>query len=434
MHRKGRFILLPLLSIFCLSVILFSCSKSNTAPKSKTITPVISSLNTNTGPYYTSITITGTGFSATATDNQVFFNGKPAIVESATATTIYTRVPLSAGTGNITVTVNGAKATGPVFTYQAAEVVTSFAGNLAQGGADGSGSVASFYQPYGLAVDASGNIYVADQANNLIRKITPLGVVSTLAGSGSKGLANGSGASASFNAPTGLAVDASGNVYVTDLGNNLIRKITPAGMVSTLAGSDKGYSDGLGAAASFNRPTDVVVDGAGNLYLTDTYNYRIRKISPDGLVPTFAGSGSATSQDGIGIGANLDNPNDLAIDKDGNLYVSQADNLIRKITPGAVVTSIAGTVAIPITSSFNLSQGIAVDNSGNIYIENSGQYQIEKISPSGQISVFAGTGNQQYIPGVLSKASFNFMEGIVIDGSGNIYASEANLICKISTQ
>ncbi|HEY4195977.1 MAG TPA: hypothetical protein VGM63_10605, partial [Mucilaginibacter sp.] len=158
------------------------------------------------------------------------------------------------------------------------------------GADDGTGSAASFNNPTGVAVDASGNVYVADLLNNLIRKIAPGGVVTTLAGSGSIGSADGTGASASFYFPNSLAVDALGNVYVTDDVNNLIRKITPGGVVTTFAGTGlAGSANGLGTTASFSDPAGITLDIAGNAYVADANNNLIRKISPAGLVTTLAG-------------------------------------------------------------------------------------------------------------------------------------------------
>jgi streptogramin lyase len=177
---------------------------------------------------------------------------------------------------------------------------TVFAGNGFYGSVDGPKASASFQGPGGLYMDAAGNIYVADQLANKIRKISPLGIVSTIAGSGAAGSLNGVGAAASFNNPDGIAVDAQGNIYVADTKNNLIRKITPAGIVSTLAGSGAaGNANGAGTAASFNYPTGVAVDALGNIFVADFKNNLIRKITPSGIVSTLAGNGSAGSTNGI---------------------------------------------------------------------------------------------------------------------------------------
>jgi streptogramin lyase len=203
---------------------------------------------------------------------------------------------------------------------------------------DGAGADARFNYPTGVAVDGSGNLYVANFGSNTIRKITPSGMVSTLAGwaGTTSGYVDDLGSAARFDQPYGVAVDAAGNVYVAEL-SGTIRKITPSGMVSTLAGSygRSGSADGIGAAARFNEPHDVAVDGAGNLYVTDTFNHTIRKITPSAAVSTLAGSpGQGGSADGTGAVVRFDFPLGVAVDGSGNLYVTDnGNNTIRKITP-----------------------------------------------------------------------------------------------------
>jgi len=203
-------------------------------------------------------------------------------------------------------------------------VVTTLAGST-QGFNDGQGESASFNYPHGIAVDANMNVYVADAANNSIRKVTSEGVVSTLAGSSSPGFSNGTGADASFDRPTGVAVDANGNVFVADRGNNLIRKITPEGVVSTLAGT--------GSNSIFRNPYDVAVDAYGNVFVTDEQNQRIRKVTSGGVVTTLAGSGSPAFADGTGTTASFSYPKGVGVNRAGVLYVADAGNhRIRKIS------------------------------------------------------------------------------------------------------
>lgn len=254
-----------------------------------------------------------------------------------------------------------------------AGVVTTFAGSGSQGSADGTGTAASFNYPDSLAVDGSGNVYVADTSNNMVRKITPAGVVTTLAGATTQGSIDGTGSAARFWMPSGLAIDASGNVYVSDGNNNMIRKITPAGVVTTLAGSTtSGHADGTGTAASFNFPRGIAVDSAGNVFVADAWNYMVRKITPAGVVTTVAGSTTSGSTNGIGTAATFSSPHGIALDASGNLYVTDAD-MIRKITPTAEVSTLAGISTGsadtdgPIASAtFRHLQGITIDASSGV--------------------------------------------------------------------
>ncbi len=225
---------------------------------------------------------------------------------------------------------------------------STFAGLAGNAGSvDGTGSAARFDFPGGSATDAAGNVYVADRNNHIIRKITPAGVVTTLAGLADvSGSSNGTGSTARFFFPVGVAADATGNVYVADSDNHLIRKITPAGVVTTLAGlaGVAGDSDGTGNAARFNFPQGVAVDSGGNLYVADSGNNIIRKITPAASVTTLAGqSGSSGSDNGIAGAARFNFPVGIAVKGAGTVYVADTNNsTIRKITPAGVVTSLAG--------------------------------------------------------------------------------------------
>jgi sugar lactone lactonase YvrE len=196
-------------------------------------------------------------------------------------------------------------------------------------------------------VDGAGNAYVADTENHTIRKVTPGGTVTTLAGlGGSSGSADGTGSAARFYWPYGVAVDSAGNVYVADTWNYTIRKVTPGGVVTTLAGlaGTGGSTDGTGSAARFNYPSGVAVDSAGTVYVADRGNHTIRKVTPGGAVTTLAGlADSYGSADGTGSAARFDSPRGVAVDSAGNVYVADYyNNTIRKVTPGGVVTTLAG--------------------------------------------------------------------------------------------
>ena len=304
-----------------------------------------------------------------------------------------------------------------------AQEVTTFAGST-PGFADGTGIVAQFLNPSGVATDAAGNLYVADQNNNKIRKITPTGEVSTLAGS-TQGFADGAGASAQFYNPQGLGTDNSGNVYVADTNNNKIRKITPDGVVTTLAGSTQGFADGTGTTVKFSLPQGVVTDAAGNVYVSDTYNHKIRKITPAGVVSTIAGSTQGFA-DGTPTIAKFRLPIGIAIDAVGNLYVADSENYkIRKITPSGEVSTLAGSIhgyadGIGSAAQFYYPYGVAIDNSGNVYVGDTYNTKIRKITSGGVVSTLAGS-TVGFADGAAAVAQFYSPLGVATDTAGNVY-------------
>ncbi|HEY8934609.1 MAG TPA: IPT/TIG domain-containing protein, partial [Cyclobacteriaceae bacterium] len=350
--------------------------------------PSITSFLPASGSTGTTVTISGTNFSATASENVVAFNGTPATVTEATTTQITTTVPAGAGTGKITVHVNNSMATSTDdFVYLPSAVVSTLAG-------DGSGS--DFKNPKGVASDGSGNIYVADAGRNLIIKVTPDGVTSTLAGSGSADYADGTGTAASFNGPFGVVVDAIGNVFVADTYNHRIRKITADGVVSTLAGNgDSDFADGTGTDARFSYPTGVAVDASGNVYVAEIGNYHIRKITADGVVSTLAGSGVSGSDDGVGTDAQFNAPIALTVDASGIVYVADKHR-IRKVLSDGTVSTVAGSTAgfsddTGSAAQFDNPSGIVVDGSGNIYISDTSNNRIRMMTSNGVVSTLAGS-------------------------------------------
>ncbi len=308
--------------------------------------------------------------------------------------------------------------------------VTTLAGS-GQGSADGTGGMASFNRPAGVAVDSAGNVYVADTFNNEIRKITPEGVTTTLAGSLTQGYQDGPGETALFRQPTGVAVDSEGNLYVADQNNHKIRMITPEGVVSTLAGSGAGYTDATGTNAKFQYPRAVAVDSAGNLYVADQNNHKIRKIAPGGVVTTLAGSGQG-SADGTGTAASFAYPRAVAVDGVGNVYVAdQFYHKIRMITPAGVVTTLAGSGSngsadgTGAAASFYNPYGVAVDSAGNVYVGDQLNHRIRKIAPGGVVTTLAGSGSG-FADGTTETALFSQPNGVAVDSAGNVYVADAN--------
>ena len=316
---------------------------------------------------------------------------------------------------------------------------TNFAGMPGLVGTnDGIGTAARFNAVAGVATDNAGNVYVADWANT-IRKITPLGLVSTLAGSAGKpGTNDGAGGVARFNAPCGLAVDPVGNCYVADSGNHAVRKITPGGLVITLAGKagQAGNADGAGSNAQFSNPHGIAVDTAGTVYVADTDNCTIRVVTSDGAVTTLAGrAGQYGSMDGSGTNALFSSPEGVAVDSAGNLYVADsANNLVRKVTSGAVVTTLAGDPStygfsdgIGTQAQFFWPQGIAVDSAGNVYVAEETADKIRRIGRGGTVTSLAGSPSLEgHTDGIGSQALFYGPVGVAVDGLGNLYVADAN--------
>ena len=313
-------------------------------------------------------------------------------------------------------------------TLATSSTVSTLAGNGLEGFANGTGTSAQFNKPYGIAVDGSGNVYVADNTNHSIRKINSAGVVTTLAGSGVAGFVNGTGAAAQFNGPSSVAVDALGNVYVADVENHRIRKISSSGVVTTLAGSTSGFADGTGIAARFKYPSGVAVDGLGNVYVSDRYNHSIRKISPIGVVTTLAGSGVVGFTEATGTAAQFNEPAGLTVDGSGNVYVADTRNhRIRKISPTGVVTTLAGSLngfanGTGTAAQFSYPASAAVDGLGNVYVTSNGR--IRKISPTGVVTTLAGSGAFGFADGASTAAQFKAPYGIAVDGSGTVYVGD----------
>jgi sugar lactone lactonase YvrE len=305
------------------------------------------------------------------------------------------------------------------------------------GSADGTGSAARFTSPSEVAVDSANNLYVADTGNHTIRKITPAGLVSTFAGSpGMPGSADGTGAAARFNSPIGLSLDGAGNLYVGDADNDTIRKITPAGAVTTLAGKaeEVGSADGTGSNARFNGPRGVAVNAAGDVYVADTFNNTIRKITPAGVVSTLAGLAGATgSADGTGSAARFNHPRGVAVDTASNIFVADTTNdTIRRITPAGVVTTVAGSAGVGgsadgsiFAARFLAPFSIKVSSSGDIYLADTVNDTIRKISAVGVVNTLGGVPLMAgSADGTGANAQFTSPEGVGLDSAGNLFIGD----------
>ncbi|MNX84952.1 Serine/threonine-protein kinase PknD [compost metagenome] len=333
------------------------------------------------------LVIKGQGFPSAGASVSVTVAGKPVGWSvNATRTELTVTLPADANTGYLSIQQGHTRQTGPFVPIKG--TVGTFAGSRRLALVDGTGEEAAFAKIYGMTHDASGNLFVADYLNHAIRKVTPDGKVTTFAGSGAPGNQDGMGAAASFNNPIGFTWDTAGNLYVSERGNDLIRKITPQGLVSTYAGSGgelkdpdgiamdgagvlyvaengghairriaangavttysgtrdtQGYQDGASGVAQFRWPGGLALGAGGLLYVNDHNNHAIRKVATDGSVVTLAGTASAGILDGTGSAARLTNPSGLTFAPDGNLYACDYSHRILRITPGGTVTTLAGT-------------------------------------------------------------------------------------------
>lgn len=322
--------------------------------------------------------------------------------------------------------------------------ITTIAGGSSAGfSGDGRQAVlAALNQPDAVAVDVGGNIYIADSGNNRIRRIDPQGVITTVAGIGTNGFSgDGSPAiTAQLNDPESVAVDQAGNIYIADTGNHRIRRITVQGIISTVAGSDSAAGDnGPAINARLFQPSGIVRDSTGNIYISDTLNNRVRKITPQGIITTVAGNGIAgyAGDGAFATQAELNNPNGLALDNAGNLYIADTgNNVIRKLTPYGGISTVVGTGDIgnsgdggsaTIASLFN-PNAVAFDRAGNMYIADSANNRIRIVDPSGNIRNFAGDPNG--LPGsavdnvVPTSTQFNYPRSLAIDANGVVYVAD----------
>jgi sugar lactone lactonase YvrE len=312
--------------------------------------------------------------------------------------------------------------------------VSTFAGDGNFGFADGPAANAEFTFTGGITIDRSGNVYVTDYYNHRVRKIDKSGIVSTVAGDGTDGHEDGQGTNSKIHGPDGITIDREGNLYFAEFSGCWIRKIDTGGYVSTIAGDGtNGYLDETGTNARFNGPSGITVDNSGNIYVGDYYNNTIRKIDSQGVVTTIAGNGNQGTEDGDGSSAGFYGPNSLAIDKDGNIYVAEHfSSLIRKIAnnPSHTVTTVAGSSegfadGNGTNALFNGPNGVAVDNLGNIFVADSGNNSIRKVNSTGEVTTIAGDGNAGDSDGPLTSARFNLPYQVAIDMFGNLYVSDA---------
>lgn len=409
-----------------LLLIVVSCSTPNDLDPPAT---AISGISPTHGPNGTIVTITGTGFN-TITADSILFNGKKGTILSHNDTIARIKVPRLAGTGEVVAWRNGMPYNCGIFTYDTLLIVTTIAGSDTQGSADGKGKAATFTQPTGITVDSKGNVYVSDHYNHTIRKIDTAGNVTTFAGMpGESGLQDGSGSAARFVGVELLAIDKDDNIIAADSYGYSIRKISPTGVVTTVAGRwQHGSTDGPASTATFNGPSGVTIDKDNNILVADAGNNKIRKITTGGEVSTIAGAGDFWHNDGPVNTANFAGPVSLATSADGAIYVVEgAGHSVRKIS-GGMVSTFAGTTqpgdreGTGSEAAFYYPHGIAIDKTGNLFLADFSNQGIKKITPEGRVSRYT-TGAIVNVdePGV---SPFYGPYGIAIDKEGSLFVTD----------
>jgi trimeric autotransporter adhesin len=340
-------------------------------------------------------------------------------------------------------------------TYWISGTITTYAGNGTKGfaGDSGPGTSAELNGPNGVAVDASGNLYIADTLNNRIRKVTAGGTITTVAGNGLTAYSgdNGPATSAAINNPAGVAVDTSGNLYIADYVNARIRKVSNSGTITTIAGTGvQSYSgdNGPATSAELKQPAGVAVDPSGNVYIADEGNSVIRKVNTGGIITTIAGNGTYgdNGDNGAATAASLQGPAGVALDSSGNLYIADYyDQVIRKVDNSGIITTVAGIHGNSHAPGFSGDLGsatsaelyspsaVAVDAVGNLFILDSQNNRVRKVDPSGIINTVAGNGTPGYVgdggPAILAELALPGLSnwtGIAVDSSGNIYIGDNN--------
>ena len=326
-------------------------------------------------------------------------------------------------------------------------IISTVAGNGSIGYTSNSMAItASLYYPAGVAVDGRGNLYLADTDNNRIRKVDPYGIITTVAGQGPFGYAGDGGpaTNAILNHPNGVAVDAAGNLYIADTYNSSIRLVKPAGTITTLAGGTSagfGGDGGLATNALLNFPYGVAVDGAGNVFIADTDNNRIRKVDTQGVITTVAGSitgagyGGYAGDGGLAINADLNQPQGVAIDASGEIFIADSINeRVRKVNASGIISTVAGIGLAAYSGDGGAATNaaladplaVAVDLNGNLLIADEGNASIRQVDINGTITTVAGNRTWGYgsdnVPAVSTE--LNAPAGVAVDAFGTIYIAD----------
>jgi len=394
----------------------------------------ITSITPTHGAGGTDIQITGTGFSTNTIDDTIKINGITAVIKSASETQLVVTIPVKAGSGAVTLNSDGRSATGPVLTYDTSWIVSTIAGST-KGYQDGPALSAQFNEPYGVGVDKAGNVYVADMGNQRIRKISTNGQVTTLAG-GTYGTNDGIGTAAQFKMPTSVAVDDNGNLYITDSYANRVKKYTPStGAVVTIAGGIEGKLDGPVATAELFEPNGIAVSPDGQYpFWCDMGNNNIRILS-GGVVSTVAGNTCYSGHtDGPNRVATFQTPWALCIDSKYNVYVADSYSQAIRVIPTSdwIVRTIAGDTTrqgskdgVGRAAQFFAPAGICLSPNGNLYVSDTYNHEIRQVTMAGVVTTIAGSTTRGNVDGSGPNARFDTPWNIAVDSQGALYVADS---------
>lgn len=313
-------------------------------------------------------------------------------------------------------------------------MVSVLSGSGHRGLLDGPKSFARHQWPTGVVFDDKGSWFMTDFANHAVRKLDPFGIVTTLAGGGEPGFEDGEGRSARFNGPAGVVLDPDGNLLVADTGNFRIRKVTPQGTVSTLAGSGRrGNQEGPALEGEFVYPSGIAVDRDGSVYVADREANRIKRITPEGVLMIIAGTGEPGLEGGTGLLSKFHHPNNIAIDDVGNIYVADlGSHTIRRIDRNYFVTTVAGSGSpgyrdgLGERAQFSGPVGMAFDPEWNLIVVDRDNHRLRRIKlPEGSVTTIAGNGRPGQATGPAPAAEFHFPNGIDSDRMGNLYVADS---------
>ena len=364
----------------------------------------------------------------------------PADASPATRTRLYgPRAVAVDGSGNVYIADPGSHRVRKV---DPAGTITTFAGSRVDGygGDGGPASQARLSWPVGVATDSRGNVYIADWGNHRLRRVDPAGTITTVAGTGERGYGGDGGpaSQARLSSPGGVATDSRGSIYIADWGNNRVRKVDPAGTITTFAGSRvDGYGGDGGPAsqARLSRPGGVATDSRGNVYIADGGNHRVRKVDPAGTITTVAGTGERGygGDGGPASQARLSSPGGVATDSRGNVYIADGGNhRVRKVDPAGTITTVAGTGERGYSgdggpayqAQLSWLGGVATDSRGNVFFADGGNDRVRKVDPAGTITTFAGFGSYGGDGGPASQAQLSWLGGVATDSRGNVYFAD----------